>query len=174
MLLLLILVVPFIAFFFIILLSSDKESDKDHNEESEVILERSEHWREESFCADPLWAEDDEYDAWCRKHNAEEIGYKIAGINFRKLDSSHVGPFDGVMLIEPENPYDPNAVAIFRGRKKVGYIPKEYNELVFNELLKMGGGGPCIGFIHTFINEDYQEKFAGMVIGPIHGSDEKK
>lgn len=128
----------------------------------------SQKWREEfkeEFGVDPLSdIAPDEYDDWCHQHHADIYGYSIAGINYRKLDYSHIGPFEGTLQIEPENQYDSKAVAIFRGRKKVGYVPKEFNEDVFNELLKMGGHGPCIGYIHTFFDDEDEERFAGKVI----------
>lgn len=131
----------------------------------------SQKWREEfkeKFGVDPLCdTEQDDFDKWCSLHDADTCGYSIAGINFRKLDYSHIGPFEGTLQIEPENPHDSKAVAIFRGRKKVGYIPSEFNEDVFDELLKTGGRGRCIGYIHTFFDDEDEEKFAGKVIfGP--------
>ena len=128
----------------------------------------TDEWRKEfkdKFGVDPLSdIAPDEYDDWCSQHDADIYGYSIAGINFRKLDDSHTGPFDGTLQIEPDNPHDSKAVAIFRGRKKVGYIPKEYNEDVFDCLLKMGGHGPCIGYIHTFFDDEGKKRFAGKVI----------
>ena len=128
----------------------------------------TDEWRKEfkdKFGVDPLSdIAPDEYDDWCSQHDADIYGYSIAGINFRKLDDSHTGPFDGTLQIEPDNPHDSKAVAIFRGRKKVGYIPKEYNEDVFDCLLKMGGHSPCIGYIHTFFDDEGKKRFAGKVI----------
>lgn len=132
--------------------------------------EETKKWREEfkaQFGVDPLPDSDDSYEDWCKEHAADIDGYSIAGINFRHLDHSHTGPFEGTVKVEPDNPHDSHAVAIFRGRKKVGYIPRDFNEEVFYELLKNGGQAPCSGYIHTFLDEEYQEKFAGkIIIGP--------
>lgn len=34
------------------------------------------------------------------------------------------------LVIEPDNPYDPSAVAIYFKNKKIGYIPEEINSLI--------------------------------------------
>lgn len=34
------------------------------------------------------------------------------------------------LVAEPDNPYDPNAMAIKRGAAKLGYVPRERNSLV--------------------------------------------
>ncbi|WP_288394695.1 HIRAN domain-containing protein [uncultured Vagococcus sp.] len=41
------------------------------------------------------------------------------------------------LVAEPDNPYDPEAVAIFYTDKKIGYIPKDKNSL-FSTLLFFG------------------------------------
>ena len=40
---------------------------------------------------------------------------------------------------EPENPYDPDAVAIYHGETKLGYVPKHKNSYISN-LLYFGHG----------------------------------
>lgn len=34
------------------------------------------------------------------------------------------------LVVEPDNPYDPEAVAIYYKHKKIGYIPKDKNALI--------------------------------------------
>lgn len=69
----------------------------------------------------------------------------IAGVQYRN-DKEDVGGFFGYVKLEPENEFDPNAVAIYRNDGKlIGYIPKdmtrEYREWTSEERR------PCVGFI---------------------------
>lgn len=77
----------------------------------------------------------------------DEIEYvtKIAGVTFNN-DESDVGGFLGYVRSDPNNPHDPDAIAIYRtDNKLVGYIPRdeqgEYRSWSAKENL------PCIGFI---------------------------
>ena len=110
---------------------------------------------------------DEAYEKWCDDYDAEVDGFEIAGINYRNLDSSHLGEFKGYVKLEPTNPHDSRAIAIYSGRKKVGYIPRMDTGLIYESVQANGGKQSCIGFIHTFINEFHEERFAGKVIvGP--------
>lgn len=31
------------------------------------------------------------------------------------------------LVAEPDNPYDPNAVAVYKGKTKIGYVPRVHN-----------------------------------------------
>ena len=44
------------------------------------------------------------------------------------------------LVSEPDNPYDPNAVAIYYGTTKLGYVPKYKNDCI-SDLLYFGHGG---------------------------------
>ena len=92
-----------------------------------------------------------------REHEYYETN--IAGINFRNLDDSYIGEFRGRIEIEDDNPYDPLAVAIFVGKKKVGYIPKEDNRLIYRKLVNLGGQKACSGFIAVGTDEEDGHKF---------------
>lgn len=70
---------------------------------------------------------------------------KIAGVQYRN-GVQDIGGFLGYIHSEPDNPYDKNAIAIYRNDDKLlGYIPKDetkiYREWSNKENL------PCIGFI---------------------------
>lgn len=70
---------------------------------------------------------------------------RIAGVQYRNTIQD-VGGFLGYVRSEPDNPYDKNAIAIYRNdNKQVGYIPKDetkdFREWSAKEDL------PCIGFI---------------------------
>ncbi|GGL43448.1 HIRAN domain-containing protein [Sporolactobacillus putidus] len=43
------------------------------------------------------------------------------------------------LVVEPDNPYDPEAVAIFYQNKKLGYIPKDRNTMI-SKILYFGHG----------------------------------
>lgn len=116
---------------------------------------------------------DIQYEEWQERYDADENGFSIAGANFRNLDETHLGEFIGKLKLEPDNPYDKNAIAIYRGRKKVGYIPRGMTILLKEQFKINGGSMECFGFIHTFINEDGLERFAGTVIPGIKPGDEE-
>ena len=42
-----------------------------------------------------------------------------------------------LLKAEPENPFDPNAVAIYYEKEKLGFIPKDENELI-RKFLNLG------------------------------------
>ena len=51
------------------------------------------------------------------------------------------------LRVEPENPYDPKAVAIFLNHVKLGYIPQDSNDVI-SDMLYFGYGD----FIEARIN----------------------
>ena len=52
----------------------------------------------------------------------------VAGVSFRQRDVKQCEIGDKVKLVrEPHNGYDKNAIAIFVGGRKIGFIPKEKN-----------------------------------------------
>ena len=70
---------------------------------------------------------------------------KIAGVQYR-CDHRDVGGFLGYIKPDPDNPHDPNAIAIYRnGGKHLGYIPKDET----NALRRWSAKAqlPCVGFI---------------------------
>lgn len=56
------------------------------------------------------------------------------------------------LVAEPDNPYDPEAVAIFYKEKKIGYIPKDRNKL-FSTLLYFGYSDIFESYIQ-FVNKE--------------------
>ena len=77
--------------------------------------------------------------------SSPEYYTKIAGAQYRN-DARDIGGFLGYVCSEPNNPYDKNAVAIYRNDGKLlGYIPKDetkdFREWSTKENL------PCIGYI---------------------------
>ena len=74
----------------------------------------------------------------------EELGYgtpvsmfdglevmKIAGINYRGNLKAYVGDFKGVLIPEPKNEYDPNAIMVkCEDGKHLGYVPEDLTSKV--------------------------------------------
>jgi len=59
--------------------------------------------------------------------------------------------FTAVLVPEPHNPYDANAIAVWSPRGKLGYLPRDdaddYGEL-FDEIMRRGyDGGTCQAFL---------------------------
>lgn len=55
----------------------------------------------------------------------------IAGINYRGNLSAYVGDFNGVLVPEPKNDYDPNAIIIkCEDGKHLGYVPENLTDMV--------------------------------------------
>lgn len=57
--------------------------------------------------------------------------FHIAGFQFwdGALALNDLRTGDNLQLVpEPDNPHDPNAVAIYHGQTKLGFVPAEHNE----------------------------------------------
>jgi hypothetical protein len=67
------------------------------------------------------------------------------------------------MKAEPENKYDPNAVAIYYGDKKLGFIPKEENKLIF-QFLTLGHTDLFETRINRISPESHPEKQVGVLV----------
>ena len=74
-----------------------------------------------------------------------EIDTRIAGASHYCKDND-IGGFLGYVETEPDNPYDKNAIAIYRNDgKKLGHIPRE--DITKVKRAMSGENLPCIGFI---------------------------
>ena len=63
--------------------------------------------------------------------DSEIVNYKIAGINYQRGLKNYEGNFIGYLQPEPQNKYDPNAIAIHhRDGKLLGYIPADQTDEV--------------------------------------------
>lgn len=146
--------------FLVIYLSKEMKEEKSRKERGYFIEVRPEGILAEKFGKNF----NIDYYAWRDRNDALCSGYKIAGINFRHLDDSYIGEFDGFVKLEENNKYDRFAIAIYKGRKKVGYIPRDSNQELHEELSHEGGKASCKGYIYTFINEYDERRFAGEVV----------
>lgn len=68
--------------------------------------------------------------------------YSIVGQKHRNLDSYLVGVLPGtpvVLVREPLNPFDKNAIAVWIGGQKAGYIPMKQNAALAAFIDQPGG-----------------------------------
>ena len=72
--------------------------------------------------------------------------YSIKGINFCGLDDSYLGDFEGTARALKADKYDPFAIGVYIGSKRVGWLPKGNAEL-HGHILEAGGSVPCEGWI---------------------------
>ena len=76
--------------------------------------------------------------------NAEAVAYahstllletQVAGFQYYEGERlwPRLSPGDPLTLVrEPANPYDPNAIALYRQDRKLGYIPRKDNAVIAN------------------------------------------
>lgn len=82
----------------------------------------------------------------------------IAGINYRGNLSAYVGDFNGVLVPEPKNDYDPNAIMIkCEDGKHLGYIPENLTDMVREIVGSDFQRYRITG--HIFDNEDENHKY---------------
>lgn len=87
--------------------------------------------------------------------------YSIKGINFCNIDDSMLGDFIGTARALKSNPHDPYAVGIYRGSKRVGFLPKGNKEL-HAKIMAVGGSVDADGYIAKD-NEDGRTFYYGKV-----------
>ena len=64
---------------------------------------------------------------------------------------------------EPDNPYDPEAVAVFYGDKKIGFLPKDRNDILCRTLL-YSSTNPYEVFINRISPEVNPDRQIGIVV----------
>ena len=64
---------------------------------------------------------------------------------------------------EPDNRYDPSAIAIYYDKKKLGFVPREENGLLF-KFLELGYSDLFEARINRISPESHPEKQIGVVI----------
>lgn len=66
-------------------------------------------------------------------HIIQYVDFNIAGINYRKGIKNYVGKFEGRLIPEPNNEYDPNAIRIEHSDgHHLGYIPSDETDYLRN------------------------------------------
>ncbi len=72
----------------------------------------------------------------------EFLSFHVAGFShwygFEVMHKLHPGT-KLRMVPEPDNPYDPQAVALYKGKAKIGYVPRDRNSALA-QLLYFGNG----------------------------------
>ena len=88
--------------------------------------------------------------------------YSIKGINMREIDDSCLGDFMGTARALKSNKFDPYAIGIYIGSKRVGWFPRG-NARLHDEITARGGSVPVEGYISTFTNDDGELLYYGRV-----------
>ena len=84
---------------------------------------------------------------------------KIAGINYRKGIDRYVGRVDCVLVPEPQNEYDPNAIKIVaEDQHHLGYIPTDMTDFV-REMASEKFPLKCVAVINEAEDEDDGHRF---------------
>lgn len=91
----------------------------------------------------------------------DDYEYSIKGINYCNIDDSMLGDFIGTARALKSNPHDPYAVGVYRGSKRVGFLPKGNQEL-HERIMAVGGSVDADGYIAK-ANEDGRTFYYGKV-----------
>lgn len=75
-----------------------------------------------------------------------EYEYSIKGINFRDIDDSMLGDFVGTARALKSNSHDAYAIGVYRGNRRVGFLPRGNKEL-HAEIIARGGSVRVDGYI---------------------------
>lgn len=116
------------------------------------------------------------------KEETESLKINLEGFKYepsRNLMDFHIAGFayyDGIEVInelalgkkvilieEPDNPYDPEAVAIYYKDKKLGYVPKDKNSLI-SKFLYFGHNDIFEALIQYANKESHPERQFRVVI----------
>ena len=98
----------------------------------------------------------------------------VAGINYRGNLTAYVGHFNGVLVPEPKNEYDPFAIMVkVEDGKHIGYVRENQTDLVRNLVgapQPLGERQPTIfppyrieGYIDKFVDEDDEPRFSALI-----------
>lgn len=88
---------------------------------------------------------------WPKNHDRfDVVEFSIAGLSHRENIDNYLGEFVGILMEEPDNPYDPNAIKILAGDgHHVGYVPKDMTDEVRKESTV-----PCPCFFYIGKNDE--------------------
>jgi len=62
-----------------------------------------------------------------------DVEFSLAGVSFRRENFQQAALVPGDLLTlkrEPENKFDPNAIAVYKGALHIGYVPSEWTRLL--------------------------------------------
>lgn len=87
-----------------------------------------------------------------------EAEYSIKGINMSGITDKLLGNHDGTAKAVTGNDYDPYAVAIYVGEKRVGWLPAGCVD-VFSAIMERGGSMNVHVYIGKAVDEDDGHEF---------------
>lgn len=87
-----------------------------------------------------------------------EAEYSIKGINMSGITDKLLGDHDGTAKAVTDNDYDPYAVAIYVGKKRVGWLPAGCVD-VHSAIMKLGGSIDVHVYIGKAVDEDDSHEF---------------
>lgn len=103
-------------------------------------------------------------------YDAEDLfeydkSFNIAGINKYGLSAADCGIWKGFVECEPDNQYDPHAVAVIKGASQhIGYLSREIAATNHEAIAAEGGKLPCIVRIERKLDDDgVRHYFVGRV-----------
>lgn len=97
-------------------------------------------------------------------HNTYYEDFSIAGINFRHGIDKYIGDFEGRLIPEPDNEYDPNAIRIEHSDgHHLGYISSNQTEYL-RGLVKNMFPVSCTGHISENVKSEENRKYYQGVI----------
>ena len=92
----------------------------------------------------------------------QQAEYSIKGINFQDIDDTMLGDFVGYVRALKSNRYDPYAIGVYIGNRKVGYLPRGNKDL-HSAIMLMGGIAAANGYLAKDNAEDGQAFYYGRV-----------
>ncbi len=111
------------------------------------------------------------------RYDSQLWSFDIAGINYCQGIKKYVGKFDGYINPEPDNLYDPNAIAIYhRDGHHLGYI-KATHTATARKFTNSKFPYPCLGTIDESYDDDGTRRtryFFGTIILEIPKSSPSK
>lgn len=91
-----------------------------------------------------------------------EDEYSINGINMSGITDKYLGHHDGVSRAITNNDYDPYAIAVYVGKKRVGWFPAGCID-VHEAIMELGGTMHTHVYIGKATDEDGREFYYGKV-----------
>ncbi|MBQ1485258.1 MAG: hypothetical protein IIZ44_02250 [Muribaculaceae bacterium] len=95
-------------------------------------------------------------------HHGIEGEYTIKGINMSGITDKYLGHHDGVSKAITDNDYDPYAIAVYVGKKRVGWFPAGCID-VHEAIMELGGTMHTHVYIGKATDEDGREFYYGNV-----------
>lgn len=84
--------------------------------------------------------------------NVDYIEFDIAGVShYADTAKNHLGESTALLVAEPDNPYDPNAIRVMTSSwQLLGYVPRDMTDIIHEHT----SGSTCPCFIYIGYRED--------------------